>query len=919
MGTPSAKHNAWISKYQDWQWDAKRYARTIGVVRFAANLVASTAGRVNLIIEQRDDQGEWNETTDTDLRALLAGYGNETFGQTAQELVRLHTWHYQIAGEACIAHQDDSQGDPEWMITSMDSMEFNKPGQDLVTIRFHPSGVVSDGTAIVLPRDQVMRYWMPDEEWLGLATSPMTSSMDDIRRYKSLVRYAQRQAENYLAMAGILWTPEKAHAAKASGDATEHEGADPTSPTEPEDRIFDVYNEWAQMGINDDDSLAAVIPPMFWYGEAGDEPVHIELGSGLDEHGPEHRDEALRDFARGSDSPLTLITGGGSSEENHWGAWITQERFVAAVAPTLDRVTHQDMTVAFLYPIMRALGRTDIRRTRVGYDATPVIVHPDMSDKALRGWLAGLVSSKAALREMGFKDADAITPADLERLAKILSNFAGAGGGGAAATGGGQRIPNIKAPGEKVGAGTVQETGPAQPQPKGTGSPLGFAAAMLDEYMPVSTATGHVINVYVDGDNGHGNGHGQHDALPLPSVRTAASLNAGMNGAMVALPVPPDVHQTYGQPDGEPADAMHMTLLYFGGLDELDPSLQPMLQGICSGLAANSDMPNIDLSHVERFAPTPNGHSGDMFPCALVDDGPDVPDLVERLKAACDTAGVPYHDDHAFRSHVTLGYYPQDQGPQSGPLPETNSYSPDSLMLHWGDEVSTYPFVDAPAPGAQAAEPLAASLTRRAYFDESKHPRDRGRFTFGDNASPPDTGVTSADSISTMMSTLVEPNSGMTISLTGDVPTDGYILAIEGHSSANPAAEFTASRDAAVQAVDDFLAQNAGTFSENPDYMMGLWHNPDTGNVVFDVVEHVPDREEALRLGVQRDQIAIYGITEGEVIPTGGTGGIAAAVASRFSRRRRSDRPGRTARARGEDRGQPPGGVGSEDLNGPGS
>jgi hypothetical protein len=699
-----------LSTYQDWQWDAKRYARTIGVVRFAANLVASTAGRVNLIVEQRNDDGDWVETEDRDLRAVLAGYGNETFGQTANELVRLHTWHYQVAGEACIVHRDDTGGVPEWMISSMDSVEWDKPGRDLATIRFHPSGVVSDGTAVVLPRDQVLRYWMPDEEWLGLATSPMTSVMDDIRRYKSLVRYAQRQAESYLAMNGILWTPEKAHASAASGDATEHEGDDPTSPAEQDDRIFDLYNEWAGMGINDDDSIAAVLPPMFWYGEKGDEPIHIDLHGGLDEHGPEHRAEALSDFARGSDSPMSMIATGGGSDENHWGAWITQERFIAAVAPTLDRVTHQDMTVAFLYPIMRLAGRTDLRRTRIGYDATPVIVHPDQSDKALRGFLSGLVGTDPARAAMGFTESDKPTDEDLALLKDVLSNFGGGQAPGAPPPG---QVPGIKAPGEKVGPATVQETGPAQPQPTGTGSPFAFAAAatleeylpgrFLDGYMPVDR-TVHVGEIHVH--HGNGNGH----------TRTAASLNAGMNGVMVALPVTDDI-RSLATPDGEPADAMHMTLLYFGKPDEIDPAMQGTLKGICSALASNYDMPLVDLSHIERFAPTPGGHSGDLFPAALVDDGPDVPALVERLKAACDAAGVPYHDDHAFRSHVTLGYYPQDEGPESGPLPTPQAYAPDALMLHWGDEVDQYPFVDAPEPGALPPDGPIIASARRAYAE----------------------------------------------------------------------------------------------------------------------------------------------------------------------------------------------------------
>lgn len=187
------------------------------------------------------------------------------------------------------------------------------------------------------------------------------------------------------------------------------------------------------------------------------------------------------------------------------------------------------------------------------------------------------------------------------------------------------------------------------------------------------------------------------------------------------------------------------------------------------------------------------------------------------------------------------------------------------------------------------------------------------------------------DSIGEMMRTLADPDSGSTIALTGDVPTSGYIVALPSGvvkdvlgrempsgtpvgavtPLAVPAAEFTRDRETAVNAVDDFLASNAVVLAQDPSRMMGLWHNPETGNVVFDVVEHVSDREEAVRLGAERDQIAIYGITEGDVISTGGTGGQHAAAAPSRYDGRRPDGPGRSSQARGADRGRPPGGSGT--------
>ncbi len=728
MSAPSAAYQQWLSKYQDWQWDAKRFARTVGVARFTANLVASTAGRVDLLIEEYDAaEDEWKPTEDPQIKGLMREYRNETLGQTAPELVRLHTWHYEVAGEAALITRDDSTGSAEFLVSSLDAIEWDKPGKDNATVRLAPQGILMEGTAFVVPRDQVIRYWMPDEEWLGLATSPMTAAMDDLRRYRSLVRYAQRQAENYLAMNGILWTPQSAHPDVTNPDPSEEDN--PADHVAANDVIFDLYNTFAQTSINTDDRLESVVAPMMWYGAAGDEPKWIDMGGGLDEHGPDHRKEALEDWARGTDSPASLIVGGGSSDENHWGAWVTQERFVAAVAPTLNRVTHQDLTVAYLWPRLRLLGNYQVRNYRVGYDPTPVIVHPDMSDKALRGWLAGIIGSAAARQYMGFEESDAPTQADQELLAKVLSNFGGAAGS----------TPAVKAPGEKVGPGTVQEIGPKQPQPSGTGSPLGLAAGVLDPYLPgVRTSSSSAPLTINELHIHNGNGHDEQKAI------TAASLNSGMNdGIMVALPVPPQVAAEQAQPDGEAPADYHMTLMYVGKIGDTPETAKAALEGICAALAADSDPPRVDLSHIERFTPTPGGHSPNLEPCALVDDGPDVPALFARLMTMCNAAKVPYHDDHAFRSHVTVGYWPTGEGPAQGKLPSPYSYSPDALMLHWGDEVSTYPFVLAPAAGAHPHD----TGVRTAAWDESLHPRDeRGRFGQGTGEpAGPDKYLTATD------------------------------------------------------------------------------------------------------------------------------------------------------------------------------
>ena len=114
----------------------------------------------------------------------------------------------------------------------------------------------------------------------------------------------------------------------------------------------------------------------------------------------------------------------------------------------------------------------------------------------------------------------------------------------------------------------------------------------------------------------------------------------------------------------------------------------------------------------------------------LVDASPPIYALRERLVQMCEAAGVPYRDDHAFRAHVTVGYYPPGEGPEAGPLVEPYVYRPDALMLHWGDEVTSHPFVDAPEPGALPHGDAISAAARLAYSETQ--PRDeRGRWTSG--------------------------------------------------------------------------------------------------------------------------------------------------------------------------------------------
>lgn len=675
--------------YQDWQADAKRFARTVGVARFSANIVASASSRCLLRVENRDVNGDWQETTDDRLASLMDDYSNATFGQEAPELVRLHSWHYQVAGEGAIVTHDGERGVAEWMVVSLDAIDWDKPAPGQATIRLTPGGTVIDGRAFEVNRDLVQHFWFPDEEWLGLATSPMTAAMDDLRRYRSLVRHAQRQADSYLAMNGVLWTPNEAH----ETDDPSAQAGDPEA-AEPVDRVLQSYEDFARIGVAEDDRLESVVPPMWWWD--GDKPEWVEIGRPLDEHGIAYRAEALQDWARGVDLPASLVTGGGPGDKNHWVEWLVDEKFFkSSVAPTMDRVCHQDLTVAYLAPRLRLMGITDLSNYRVGYDPTDVIVHPDKSDKALRAWMSGLLGSESTLREMGFDENDLASADDLERLAGVLSAFANGVPG---------QTPAVPAPGAPGGDGPVTPATTQELAPTGPPSLPTTPASIMAPYLPWDATRPPRANV--TGQNGHG--------------RVAASKAAQYaDSVMIGLPVPAALEAA---PDGEPADTLHMTLVVVPGeAPDLDPALHAALRGVCARAAAECPPPAVSLSHVERFVAS--GDDG-LEPAALVDGGPAVPELRARVVALLEDAGIELSDGHAFRPHVTLGYWQPGDGPEMGPVDgDPLEYEPDGIELHWGQEVTSFPFAGARAAGA-----------RRAYNpDQSRD--SSGRFGEGGGSS----------------------------------------------------------------------------------------------------------------------------------------------------------------------------------------
>ena len=96
-------------------------------------------------------------------------------------------------------------------------------------------------------------------------------------------------------------------------------------------------------------------------------------------------------------------------------------------------------------------------------------------------------------------------------------------------------------------------------------------------------------------------------------------------------------------------------------------------------------------------------------------------------------------------------------------------------------------------------------------------------------------------------------NGGLTIKpFQNEKPETGYMVALEGYELQVPLTEFF------TGAVADYLGEHAQKLMDNPALCLGTWVNE--GIVYLDLSENVPNREQALELGRERHQLAIFNL-----------------------------------------------------------
>lgn len=105
---------------------------------------------------------------------------------------------------------------------------------------------------------------------------------------------------------------------------------------------------------------------------------------------------------------------------------------------------------------------------------------------------------------------------------------------------------------------------------------------------------------------------------------------------------------------------------------------------------------------------------------------------------------------------------------------------------------------------------------------------------------------------------------------TDSTPADGYMVALTGQTAQFPV-EILDDEDAAAKAIVEYMTMRFEIFAQ-PDVYVGGWI--EDGKLWLEPSIRVMDRDEAIKLGQETDQIAVYDVKAGDVIQTGGNGGF---------------------------------------------
>lgn len=308
-----------------------------------------------------------------------------------------------VAGDCylvIIPADTDSFADDRWVVLSTEEVKVQRgkikatiDGEEVEIIEYDPESPEDTNAPVAI------RVWKQSPRKREQATSPVIRAIAILEELRLLNAAVAAIARSRITGRGLLLVPAGTRFPVTPGQ------------DQAEDSLLDTFIEVASTAIREPESAAATVPIVLEVpGDLISGVKWLQFTSEFDAMAIQLRDEAIRRFATGADVPAEVLLGLGDS--NHWGAWaLTAEGLRMGAEPRLGIVCHA-LTNEWLQPILEAEGDPDAAEIIVWYDTAGLRSSSNKGASALEAFKEGLISDKAARRELGFTEQDAPEPED---------------------------------------------------------------------------------------------------------------------------------------------------------------------------------------------------------------------------------------------------------------------------------------------------------------------------------------------------------------------------------------------------------------------------------------------------------------------------------------------------------------------------
>ena len=415
-----------------WQEEAWEYYDLLGEIKYAANLVANIASRVNLYVGYVDKTANVPsdinsvEKVEADLAQeaedvlYLLESGN---GGTAG-LLRNAALNMFVAGECWLVKEPakPSKGEPaRYQIRSVREVVGTNAKDAKVAIKHRRDAKPSEYT--VLPKDGfATRIWKNHGAFSDEADSSMKGILDYCDQLLTIDRSAAAAARSRMN-AGLLFIPDGlSQSSTADSDLTpEGEIVDVTE--DAEDDIEQEISNGLIAPVEDITSGATLVPTILrGPDDMGEKIRHIPFERGVDPHMNERAMWLLDRILGGLDIPKDVAQG--MSSVKYSNAIIIEEQLYKAHIEPMILLIVDCLTIGFLRPALIKLGWPEnvVNRVVVWYDPTAITAKPSKAEAAVTLYGMKLLSQAAVLRANGFAPEDA--PTELERVQRMAEERA---------------------------------------------------------------------------------------------------------------------------------------------------------------------------------------------------------------------------------------------------------------------------------------------------------------------------------------------------------------------------------------------------------------------------------------------------------------------------------------------------------------